>query len=89
MANDKKRDQDEYFEDRAGTKDARYHVVPHDDRWTVKKEGDIRYDDEPAYTANSRNDALDEAKRMAEEAGTMVYVHGDDGKIEEQLEYGD
>ena len=86
MANDKKRDQDEYFEDRAGTKDARFHVVPHDDEgWAVKKEGH----DEPAYTANSRNDAVDEAKRMAEEAGTMVYVHGDDGKIEEQLEYGD
>jgi hypothetical protein len=86
MANDKKRSQDEYFEDRAGTDDARFHVVPHDDEgWAVKKEGN----DEPAYTAGSRNDAVDEAKRMAEEAGTMVYVHGDDGKIEEQLEYGD
>ena len=85
MANDKKRSQDEYFEDRAGTKDARFHVVPHDDEgWAVKKEGD----DEPSYTAGSRNDAIDEAKRMAEEAGTMVYVHGDDGKIEDQLEYG-
>lgn len=81
-----KRDQDEYFEDRAGTDDARFHVVPHDeDGWAVKKEGN----DEPAYTADSRNDAVGEAKRMAEEAGTMVYVHGDDGKIEEQLEYGD
>ncbi|MFS0690893.1 DUF2188 domain-containing protein [Sporosarcina sp. 179-K 8C2 HS] len=86
MANDKKRDQDEYFEDRAGTDDARFHVVPHDEEgWAVKKEGD----DEPAYTADSRNDAVDEAKRLAEEAGTMVYIHGDDGKIEEQLEYGD
>lgn len=86
MANDKKRDQDEYFEDRAGTDDARFHVVPHDEYgWAVKKEGN----DEPAYTAGSRDDAVDEAKRMAEEAGTMVYIHGDDGKIEKQLEYGD
>ncbi|MFC5601754.1 DUF2188 domain-containing protein [Sporosarcina koreensis] len=86
MTHDKKRDQDEYFEDRAGTDDARFHVVPHhDEGWAVKKEGN----DEPAYTADSRNDAVDEAKRMAEEAGTMVYIHGDDGKIKEQLEYGD
>ncbi|MBB4824683.1 DUF2188 domain-containing protein [Sporosarcina sp. Te-1] len=86
MADKQKRDQDEYFEDRAGTDDARFHVVPHDeDGWAVKKEGN----DDPAYTSGSRDEAVDEAKRMAEKAGTMVYIHGDDGKIEKQLEYGD
>lgn len=86
MAKDNKRTQDEYFEDRAGTDDARFHVVPHDEEgWAVKKEGT----DEPAYTAGSHSDAVEEAKRMAEEAGTMVYIHGDDGKIKEQLDYGD
>ncbi|GEN84755.1 hypothetical protein SLU01_30670 [Sporosarcina luteola] len=85
MAKDNKRDQDEYFEDRAGTDDARFHVVPHDEEgWAVKKEGN----DEPAYTSNSHNEAIEEAKQMAEEAGTMVYIHGDDGKIKEQLDYG-
>lgn len=86
MADHQKRDQEEYFEDRAGTDDARYHVVPHDeDGWAVKKEGN----DDPAYTAESRDEAVEEAKRMAQEAGTMVYLHGEDGKIEKQLEYGD
>ena len=86
MADEQKRKQDEYFEDRAGTDDARFHVVPHDEEgWAVKKEGK----DDPAYTSDSRDEAVDEAKRMAEEAGTMVYIHGDDGKIEKQLEYGD
>ncbi|MCG3087252.1 DUF2188 domain-containing protein [Sporosarcina cyprini] len=86
MADHQKRDQDEYFEDRAGTDDARYHVVPHDeDGWAVKKEAN----DDPAYTSGSRDEAVEEAKRMAQEAGTMVYLHGEDGKIEKQLEYGD
>lgn len=86
MADHQKRDQEEYFEDRAGTDDARCHVVPHDeDGWAVKKEGN----DDPAYTSGSRDEAVEEAKRMAQEAGTMVYLHGEDGKIEKQLEYGD
>lgn len=85
MAKENKRDQDEYFEDRAGTDDARFHVVPHDEEgWAVKKEGN----DEPAYTSDFHNEAIEEAKQMAEEAGTMVYIHGDDGKIKEQLDYG-
>ena len=86
MADHQKRDQEDYFEDRAGTDDARFHVVPHDeDGWAVKKEGN----EDPAYTSGSRDEAVEEAKRMAQEAGTMVYRHGEDGKIEKQLEYGD
>ena len=85
MADEQKRTQDEYFEDRAGTDNARYHVVPHDDEgWAVKKEGE----DDPEFTSGSKSKAVEEAKRMAEESGTMVYIHGDDGKIEDQVECG-
>ncbi|WP_160723219.1 DUF2188 domain-containing protein [Bacillus sp. USDA818B3_A] len=81
---DNQTDRDQYFKERAGTDEARFHVVPHDeDRWAVKVEGE----EEPAYTADSKNEAVKEAKRMAEEAKTMAYIHDDDGKIERQHNY--
>lgn len=78
------RDQDHYFEDRAGTEDARYHVVPHDDEWAVKREGE----DELVCTTDSQDKAIDEAKKRAKETETMVYIHNDRGRIEEQLDFG-
>jgi hypothetical protein len=73
----------EYFKEREGTDEARFHVVPHDNEgWAVKREGF----DEPEYTG-SRDEAITNAKELAREAGTMVYIHDDDGKIEEQLNY--
>ena len=77
------REQNEYFEDRAGTKDARYHVVPHDNEWAGKREGE----DEPICTTDSQDEAIDEAKQLAEVDGTMVYIHNDRGRIEEQLDF--
>ncbi|HWO96141.1 MAG TPA: DUF2188 domain-containing protein [Bacillus sp. (in: firmicutes)] len=72
---------DQYFKDRAGTDEARFHVVPHDEEgWAVKTEGE----DEPDYTTGSKSEAVKEAKRMAEEAGTMAIIHDEDGKIEKQ-----
>lgn len=76
----------EYFKDRAGTDEARYHVVPHqDDGWAVKREGE----DEPESTYDSRSEAVDAGKKMAKDAGTMVYIHNDDGQIESQENYED
>jgi len=73
-----------YFEDRAGTKEARYHVVPGDDKkWAVKKEGE----DDPVFTSDDQNEAIDEAKKQAKEAKTKVYVHNEHGKIEKVEEY--
>lgn len=80
-----KEQRDEYFKDRAGTDEARFHVVPHDGDWAVKKEGV----DEPQCTTDSKAAAVKEAKRMAEEAGTMAYIHDKDGKIETQHNYED
>ncbi|WP_026584494.1 DUF2188 domain-containing protein [Bacillus sp. J33] len=77
-------EQEQYFKDRARTDEARFHVVPHDEEgWAVKKEGQ----DNPEYTAESRSDAVEEAKRMAEEAGTMAILHGEDGKIDDLVNY--
>ena len=43
--------------------------------------------EEPAYTSDSKSAAIKEAKRMAEESKTIAYIHGDDGKIEQQHNY--
>ncbi|KAF0819791.1 MULTISPECIES: DUF2188 domain-containing protein [unclassified Cytobacillus] len=90
MANNKNNlqsdEQKQYFKDRAGTDDARFHVVPHvEEGWAVKKEGQ----DDPEYIADSQSDAVEEAKRMAQEAGTMAILHNEDGKIEDLLNYED
>lgn len=84
MANQNNDGRGNYFEDRAGTENARFHVVPGDDKkWAVKKEGE----DNPIFTTDDKNEALEEAKKQAEEAGTKVIVHDEDGQIEEQIEY--
>ncbi|TCN27354.1 DUF2188 domain-containing protein [Mesobacillus foraminis] len=86
MAQDKNNnnEREQYFKERAGTDEARFHVVPHDEEgWAVKAEGN----DEPDYTTDSKSKAVKEAKRMAEEAGTMAIIHNEEGRIEEQHNY--
>lgn len=73
-----------YFEKRAGTDDARFHVVTGDDaRWEVKKEGER----EAVFESDDKDEAIEDAKKRAEEAESKVIVHGQDGKIEDQIEY--
>ncbi|GEK89006.1 hypothetical protein SAMN04488100_10341 [Alkalibacterium putridalgicola] len=73
-----------YFEKRAGTDDARYHVVTGEDaRWEVKKEGER----EAIFETNDKDEAIEEASKRAEEAETKVIVHGQDGQIEDQIEF--
>jgi hypothetical protein len=77
-------EQKQFFKDRAGTDEAWYHVVPHEDKgWAVKAEGK----DEPEYSASSKSEVVDKAKRLAEDSGTMAIVHDDNGKIENQYNY--
>lgn len=84
MNHDEHEERDQYFKERAGTDEARFHVVPHDEEgWAVKKEGE----DDPVFTGDSKSEAVKEAKRMAEEAGSMAYIHNDEGRIEKQVNY--
>lgn len=79
-------EQEQYFKDREGTDEARFHVVPHDEEgWAVKKEGQ----NDPEYTAESQSEAVEKAKSMAEEAGTMAILHNEDGKIDDLVNYED
>lgn len=82
MANNSERDK--YFEERAGTNEARFHVVPNaEEGWAVKEEGNGDY----KFTSRDKTEAITKAKQFAEEAGTMAYVHGSDGQIDEQFNY--
>lgn len=85
MANkSEQNDRDQFFQERAGTDHARFHVVPYEEEnWAVKVEGE----DEPAYTSDTKSEAIKEAKQRAKEAKTMAYIHDDDGKIEQQHNY--
>jgi Uncharacterized protein conserved in bacteria (DUF2188) len=75
---------DQYFEDRANSEEARYHVVPHaDEGWGIKREGSEDHE----YTASSKSDVVEVAKNRAKDAGTMVIIHDDNGQIEEQHNY--
>jgi len=79
-------ERDKYFEERAGTDEARFHVVPNAEKgWAVKEEGNNDY----KFTSRDKKEAINEAKQYAEEAGTIAYVHGSDGQIEEQFNYMD
>lgn len=59
------------------------HVVPHDNGWAVKEEGneDVR------FSADTKEEAVDQAKKWASEANTTAIIHGRDGKIDTTHNY--
>jgi hypothetical protein len=84
MADQKNERRENYFAKRAGTNKARFHVVPGDEKkWAVKEEDN----DAPLYLSDARQEAVDEAKKLAEEAKTKVILHDEDGQIQEQINY--
>ncbi|SFC34524.1 hypothetical protein SAMN04488102_10575 [Alkalibacterium subtropicum] len=76
--------QGNYFDQRAGTDSAHFHVVTGDDsRWEVKKEGER----EAIFETDDKEEAIEEARKRAEEAESKVIVHGQDGQIEDQIDF--
>lgn len=73
----------EFFKERAGTDDARFHVVPYDEEWAVKEEGK----EEPEYTTDSKDEAVEKAIELAQESETIAYIHTSSGEIEDQYDY--
>jgi hypothetical protein len=56
-----------------------YHVVPRGGEWLVQTEG------APASRSFAdREAALREARRLAAQAGGSLYIHGEDGRIQEE-----
>ncbi len=59
------------------------HVVPHDDRWAVRREGNKRI-----TSAHRRQDtAIRKAKRIARKHKADVIIHRQDGTIRDRINY--
>jgi uncharacterized protein YdaT len=60
------------------------HVVPRDGRWSVRKAGSNRV----TSTYDTQREAISEARKIARNQGTEIYIHGRDGRIRERDSYG-
>lgn len=62
-----------------------YHVTPFANGWKVNREGD-----DYEVVRDDKDDAVQEAKRLAKEAELgQVIVHNQDGKIADEFTYGE
>ncbi|MEZ5001667.1 MAG: DUF2188 domain-containing protein [Chitinophagales bacterium] len=59
------------------------HVVPHEEGWAVKGEGNERYTAVYKY----QDDAIDRAKDIAKNYGSSVVIHGKDGRVRDRISY--
>ena len=59
------------------------HVVPYEEEWAVRGEGNSR------ITASYRyqDDAIARAKRIAKNYGSSVIIHREDGTIRDRISY--
>ena len=61
------------------------HVVPHEEGWAVKGEGNERY----TGVFDTQKRAIRRAREIAENYGSDVIVHGRDGAIRDRYSYKD
>jgi hypothetical protein len=59
------------------------HVVPHDEGWAVRGEGNERV----TATYRYQDDAIERAKRIARRRGSSVIIHRQDGTIRDRISY--
>jgi hypothetical protein len=60
------------------------HVVPNGSKWRVRKAGASK----ASGIFTTQQAAIKEAKKIAKNQGTEVYIHGKDGRIRERNSYG-
>jgi hypothetical protein len=60
------------------------HVVPHDDGWAVKKEGN----DRASSVHPTQKEAMDAGRNIAKTERSELVIHGRDGKIRDSDSYG-
>ena len=61
------------------------HVVPHEEGWAEKGEGNERYTAVYKY----QDDAIGRAKKIARNYGSSVIIHRKDGTIRDRKSYAD
>ena len=65
-------------------KDKNYHVVPHNDGWTVRRENASRV----SSTHGTQKDAIAAGKHQAQKAQGELRIHGKNGQIRDTDSYG-
>ena len=60
------------------------HVVPRDGKWAVRRTGS----DKLTKKFNTQKEAIREARKIARNQGTELYIHGRDGRIRDRDSYG-
>ncbi len=60
------------------------HVVPNGGKWSVRKTGASR----ASGTYGTQAEAVAQAKKIAQNQKTELYIHGRDGRIRERNSYG-
>lgn len=59
------------------------HVVPHEEGWAVKGEGNERY----SGVFDTQKQAIKRAREIAENYKSDVIIHGKDGSIRDRMSY--
>lgn len=60
------------------------HVVPSGGKWSVRKAGAVR----ASGVYATQDEAIYEARKIAKNQKTELYIHGRDGRIRERDSYG-
>lgn len=60
------------------------HVVPHGGDWTVKGAGNSR----ATALYPTQQEAIDRAREIAQNQGSELLIHGEDGRIRERDSHG-
>lgn len=60
-----------------------YHVVPNGKEWLIQKENETA-----VKGFSDKQEAVQEARRLAQDAQGSLYVHGMDGQIQTEWTYG-
>jgi hypothetical protein len=59
------------------------HVVPHDEGWAIRGEGNERY----SGIFDTQSKAISRAKEIAKNYQSGVVIHGEDGRIRDRISY--
>ncbi|WP_217597858.1 DUF2188 domain-containing protein [Cohnella sp. GbtcB17] len=60
------------------------HVVPHENGWAVRGEGSSR----PEVVTNTKQEAVQAARKLAQEQRSELVIHGKDGRIQTKDSHG-
>ena len=66
-----------------GSDHANLHVVPHEDGWAIKREGQER----PEKKLSTKAEAVDHAKTLASDRNCSAIIHRQDGTVETSHNY--